>query len=71
MNESTRVSHYSRQRSGGAETPRQRRRRLHKRNHQERAATLRDVVDPRKVLRPVYPGLVFKPFKIPPGDGRA
>lgn len=85
MDEKTRVARYEAQRGGGSETPRQRRRRLHKRGHQMRQATLRklrppvDLQLPGDGLRtrvmgaysPLNGGLVFKPFKIPPGSDKS
>lgn len=63
MDEKTRTARYEAQRGEGSETPRQRRRRLHKRGHQMRQANLR-----RARIRDVYlpdsGSLVFKPYKI-------
>jgi hypothetical protein len=64
MDEDTRVVRYEKQNDGRPETPAQRRRRMHKRGHQMRAANLR-----RARVRDIYlpessGGLVFKPYKI-------
>lgn len=64
MDEDTRVARYEKQNNGRPETPAQRRRRMHKRGHQMRAANPR-----RARIRDIYlpessGGLVFKPYKI-------
>jgi hypothetical protein len=64
MDEATRTARYEAQRGGGSETPRQRRRRLHKRGHQMRAKTLRMLRPPVDLGLPDYPNLVFRPYKI-------
>jgi hypothetical protein len=65
MDEDTRVARYENQNNGRLETPAQRRRRMHKRGHQQRQATLRILRKPRDLSLPAYPSaLVFKPYKI-------
>jgi hypothetical protein len=66
MDEDTRVARYEKQNNGRPETPAQRRRRMHKRGHQQRQATLRILRKPRDLQLPTWPSanLVFKPYKI-------
>lgn len=71
MDEKTRMARYEAQRGGGAETPAQRRRRLHKRGHQMRQANLRKVRKPRDLALPrfeeIFPaGQIFTPYRVGP-----
>lgn len=65
MDEETRKARYEAQRGGGAETPAQRRRRMHKRGHQNRQKNLRRLRPAVELQLPsTYPGLVFKPYRV-------
>jgi phage tail tape-measure protein len=64
MDEATRMIRYSTQNNGRPETPAQRRRRVHKRGHQNRAANMRRA-RVRDVYLPLEGGLVFKPYSTP------
>lgn len=70
MDEDTRVARYEKQNAGRPETPAQRRRRTHKRGHQQRQATMRILRKPGDLSLPAYPSaLVFKPYRISETSG--
>ena len=64
MDEATRKARYVKQNKGGAETPAQRRRRMHKRGHQQRQAVIRILRPPVDLGLPEYMNATFTPYRL-------